>query len=51
MGKKIISLSVDEKVYEEYKKICDKKGWILSKQIENFMMEEINNKISSKNKG
>ena len=41
MGKKIISLSVDEKTYEEYKKICEKNGWILSKQIENFMINEI----------
>jgi hypothetical protein len=41
MGKKIISLSVDEKTYQEYKKICDKNGWILSKQIENFMVKEI----------
>ena len=41
MGKKIISLSVDEKTYLEYKKICDKNGWILSKQVENFMINEI----------
>ena len=41
MGKKIISLSIDEKIYEEYKKICEKNGWILSKQIENFMINEI----------
>ena len=41
MGKKIISLSIDEKTYEEYKKICEKNGWILSKQIENFMINEI----------
>jgi len=41
MGKKIISLSVDEKTYQEYKKICEKNGWILSKQIENFMINEI----------
>jgi len=41
MGKKIISLSVDEKTYQEYKKICDENGWILSKQIENFMINEI----------
>ena len=46
MSKKIISLSVEEEIYNEYKKICDNKGWILSKQFENFMKEEIdkNNK-------
>lgn len=43
MGKKIISLSIDKKTYEEYKKICERNGWILSKQIENFMIKEIAN--------
>ncbi|MCD6171803.1 MAG: hypothetical protein J7J36_05270 [Thermoplasmata archaeon] len=47
MGKRIISLSVDKKVYEKYKEICDKNGWILSKQVENFMVKEINNHKSS----
>ena len=51
MGKKIISLSVDRKTYEEYKKICEKNGWILSKQIENFMVKEITNHKNSSKRG
>lgn len=42
MGKKIISLSVEEDIYEQYKKYCEEKGIILSKQFENFMKEELN---------
>ena len=41
MTRKTISLSVDEETYEKYRKICDQKGWILSKQVDNFMVEEI----------
>lgn len=40
-GKRTITLSVDSKTYEDYKNICDKKGWILSKQFENFIIGEI----------
>ncbi|NMG83805.1 MAG: hypothetical protein GIS02_06345 [Methanosarcinales archaeon] len=40
MAKKIISLSLDEEAYKKYKEICDRNGWILSKQIENFMIKE-----------
>jgi len=40
-GKRTITLSVDSQIYEDYKNICDKKGCILSKQFENFMVEEI----------
>ena len=40
-GKRTITLSVDGKIYEDYKNICDKKGLILSKQFENFIVEEI----------
>ena len=41
MAKKTISLSVEEEVYEEYRKYCEQKGIILSKQFENFMVEEL----------
>jgi len=41
MTKKIVSLSVEDQVYNKYKNICEKKGWILSRQFENFMVEEI----------
>ena len=41
MAKKTVSLSVEEAVYEEYRKYCEQKGIILSKQFENFMIEEL----------
>ena len=41
MAKKTVSLSVEEEVYEEYRKYCEQKGSILSKQFENFMVEEL----------
>jgi len=41
MTNKRITLSVDAKIYEKYKKYCDKKGLIISKQIENFMRNEL----------
>lgn len=46
MAKKTVSLSVEEEIYEAYKKHCEQKGIILSKQVENFMAEEL-----KKNKG
>ena len=41
MPKKTISLSVDEKVYEKYMRLCKENGIVMSKQIENFMSEII----------
>ncbi len=41
MGRKTVSLSVDEKIYDEYKKYCDERGIILSKQVEMFMKKEL----------
>ncbi len=41
MAKKTVSLSVEEEVYEQYRKYCEQKGIILSKQFENFMVEEL----------
>jgi hypothetical protein len=46
MAKRTVSLSVEEEVYEQYRKYCEQKGIILSKQFENFMVEEL-----KKNKG
>lgn len=42
MAKKVISLSVEEEIYDEYRKFCEERGIILSKQFENFMKEELN---------
>jgi len=41
MANKRVTLSVDSKIYDEYKKYCEEKGIILSKQFELFMKEEI----------
>ena len=41
MSKKTVSLSVEEEIYESYKRYCEEKGIILSKQFENFMKEEL----------
>lgn len=37
MSKKIISLSVEKRVYEQYARLCRERGLVISKQIENFM--------------
>lgn len=49
MAKKTISLSVEEEVYEEYRRYCEQKGIILSKQFENFMVEELKKNKGKKN--
>jgi len=41
MGRKTIALSVDAKIYDEYKEYCRKEGIILSKQVEKFMEKEL----------
>ena len=41
MTNKRVTLSVDSNVYEEYKKYCEEKGIILSKQFELFMKREL----------
>ena len=41
MGKKTVSLSIDEEVYEKYRKYCEEKGIIISKQVELFMQKEL----------
>ena len=41
MANKRVTLSVDSKIYEEYKEYCEERGIILSKQFELFMKEEI----------
>lgn len=40
-NKKTVTLSIEEKTYEEYRKLCKEKGLIVSKQFENFMKEEL----------
>jgi len=44
MAKRTVSLSVEGEVYEEYRRYCEQKGIILSKQFENFMVEKLKKK-------
>jgi len=39
-----LTLSVNEKVVEDYKKYCKEKGLIISKQVENFIASELKKK-------
>jgi hypothetical protein len=41
MANKRVTLSVDPEIYGKYKKYCEERGIILSKQFELFMKEEI----------
>jgi hypothetical protein len=36
-----LTLSVNKEILENFKKFCEEKGYILSKQIENFMKEKL----------
>jgi len=38
-----LTLSVKEKVLKKYKEYCNKKGLIISKQVEKFMEEQLEN--------
>lgn len=46
MGRKTVALSLDESIYQEYKKYCEEKSMILSRKVESFMKKELeqNNK-------
>jgi len=41
MGSKNITLKVDERLYDAYKKYCKEKGLIISRQFEIFVEEEL----------
>lgn len=41
MGRKTVALSLDEDIYEQYKKFCEENGIILSKQVEFFMKKKL----------
>jgi len=47
-NKKTVTLSIDKKTYEEYKKYCEENGLILSKRVEMFMKNELNKKRENK---
>lgn len=41
MAQKNVTLSFNEKIYEDYKEFCRKKGIILSRSLEIFMEEKL----------
>jgi len=44
MGRKTVALSLDEDIYENYKKYCEDNQIILSRKVEKFMEEELKKK-------
>ncbi len=40
-GNDKLTLSINKEILQGYKKICNAKGLVISKQIENFMKDEI----------
>ena len=44
MTRKTVSLSIDEEIYEAYKKYCEENSLILSRKVETFMKEELKKK-------
>ena len=40
-NKRTITLSIDDKIYSDYRQYCEEKGIILSKQVELFMQKEL----------
>ena len=47
-GNDKLTLSVDKKVKDSYKKVCDDEGLLLSKQIEKFMLDELKKRGKAK---
>jgi len=41
MGRKTVALSLDEDIYEEYQRYCEKHSIILSRKVEKFMEEQL----------
>jgi len=41
MARKTVALSLDEDIYEAYKKYCEEHSTILSRKIDKFMEEEL----------
>ncbi|HII69023.1 TPA: hypothetical protein HA270_04050 [Candidatus Woesearchaeota archaeon] len=40
MGRKTVALSLDEAIYENHQKYCEKHSMILSRKVEKFMEAE-----------
>ena len=41
MSSKNVTLNVDEDLYDKYRAFCKKKGWIISRQFEIIMEEQL----------
>lgn len=41
MGRKTFALSLDEKIYEKYKKFCEENNMILSRKVETLIKKEL----------
>lgn len=47
MPTKNITLKVDTDLYEKYRKLCKKEGWIVSRQFEKLMEEKIKERLKN----
>ena len=43
-GNTKLTISVNEKIAKEFKKLCEEEGWKVGKQLEKFMSEVIINR-------
>jgi len=48
--RKNVTLKIDAKIYDSYVKSCGKKGMIISRQVENFMQQELKDETKRANK-
>lgn len=45
---KNITLKVNSKLYDEYRELCKQEGWIVSRQFEKLMEEELKKRGAEK---
>ena len=45
MPSKNVTLNVDKELYDKYREFCKKKGWIVSRQFEIMMEEQMEDAI------
>ena len=45
MAKKRVTLFVDSEIYDKFKEQCYKKGWIVSKQFQNYIEKEVKKEV------
>jgi len=45
MATKNVTLSIDDDVYDNYKKFCKSRGLLISKQVEIMMEEQMKNEV------